>query len=362
MAATAPQRAQTEQTRKEQTIKVCIPRGEDQTTKRKKLQELHELIQKRMGGQVAAIQAFPSGDIQVVTKTKSAKKALIKDNGWMKVLAPNARTLKTTYSVLIHRFSLKAFNIENYEQTQKAITDQNQTYFPSLRIEKLILAPRTRCGIKEGQGKAHGSVIIEVPCRKMADKLIKHGIVFDSEVLYEELYCRKAELTMCFNCNGFCHVLHACNQKPKCSHCSKEHNTRDCSNREKTPKCPNCHRKNRAWQHVCPILQKKLDKTRATRASKPERYSEHQSHRNTVYTLIFQKNLDSRPLTIMQRVLSRKRVAKEPPLDNATIKNTVISRFFNFEGSQATPPISNTPTLDPSRHGTPDTEMTSDKP
>ena len=106
----------------------------------------------------------------------------------MKMLAPDTRTLKTTYPVLIHCFSLKAFNTKNHEQTQKAITDQNQTYFSNLCIKKLILAPQTRHGIKESQGKEHDSVIIEVSCHKMVDKLIKHDIVFDSKVLYEKLY------------------------------------------------------------------------------------------------------------------------------------------------------------------------------
>ena len=164
----------------------------------------------------------------------------------------------------------------------------------------------------------------------MADKLIEHGIVFDSEVLYEELYCRKIKLTMCFNCNRFYHVSHVCNQKPKCGYCSKKHNTKDCFNREKTPKCPNCYGKHRAWQLVCPILQKKLDKTRAARASKSERYFKHQSYCNIVYTPIFQKNLDFKPLTIMQRALSKKRIAEKPLLNSATIKNSVILRFFNF--------------------------------
>ena len=62
-------------------IKICIPRDKDEITKGKRPKELHKLIQERTTGQVAAIQVLPSGDIQVITRTKLAKKTLIKDDG-----------------------------------------------------------------------------------------------------------------------------------------------------------------------------------------------------------------------------------------------------------------------------------------
>ena len=63
----------------------------------------------------------------------------------------------------------------------------------------------------------------------------------------------------------------------------------------------------------------------------------------------------------MQKILLRNHVVEKFLLDSATTKNTIISRFFNFQSSQATLPISNTPTFNPSQHKTSDIEMISDK-
>ena len=119
------------------------------------------------------------------------------------MLAPTTKILKTTYLVLIYCFPFKAFNTKNHKQIQKVIINQHQIHFPSLHIKKLILVPQTRRGIKKDQGKKHRNVIIVVFCGKMADNLIKHGIVFDSEVLYGELDYHKVEFNIYFNCNKF---------------------------------------------------------------------------------------------------------------------------------------------------------------
>lgn len=146
----------------------------------------------------------------------------------------------------MHQFSLKVYNSADHEHIQKAIINQNKTYFPSLCIKKIVLTLCTQHNIRKNQGKKHENIIIKAAYCAMADKLIKYGIILDSKILYEKLYYCKAKLTIYFNYNGFRHISHACNQKLKCEHCSKKHNSKDCFNKDKASKCLNCHRKHKA--------------------------------------------------------------------------------------------------------------------
>ncbi|XP_053214084.1 uncharacterized protein LOC128397381 [Panonychus citri] len=47
----------------------------------------------------------------------------------------------------------------------------------------------------------------------------------------------------CWKCQMFGHSSSNCNQKIACSHCSEEHNTKDCT-KKRTPKCVNCTKYN----------------------------------------------------------------------------------------------------------------------
>lgn len=83
--------------------------------------------------------------------------------------------------------------------------------------------------------------------------------------------CRFADhvwVMQCFRCQAADHLAANCKSPPRCRHCAGEHETRDCSGRDRRPKCINCMRGNEsdstklahsaADALKCPFLCKKI--------------------------------------------------------------------------------------------------------
>ena len=47
-------------------------------------------------------------------------------------------------------------------------------------------------------------------------------------------------MTQCLRCQGFGHNATFCKLQRKCRHCAQFHDSRECPNRESTPKCAGC--------------------------------------------------------------------------------------------------------------------------
>lgn len=72
------------------------------------------------------------------------------------------------------------------------------------------------------------------------------------------------KILQCYKCMQFSHLARDCGGEVTCGHCSESHETRDCPNRNSTPKCHNCCLAKLDHNHSafdgtnCPILQRRI--------------------------------------------------------------------------------------------------------
>ncbi|EZA49524.1 hypothetical protein X777_12262 [Ooceraea biroi] len=93
----------------------------------------------------------------------------------------------------------------------------------------------------------------------------------NSRIFLRYAACRFADhvwIPQCYKCLAFGHFAAKCNENARCGHCTGEHETRNCNERSKPPKCHNCAQNKRlaseddAYSAMdakkCPILCKKI--------------------------------------------------------------------------------------------------------
>lgn len=81
-------------------------------------------------------------------------------------------------------------------------------------------------------------------------------------VIHWEKFKNSREVLQCYNCQAFGHVSSNCHREPNCLKCAGDHNTRDCSikNKIENPKCVNCGGDHVASDTCCPVYQFVRDK------------------------------------------------------------------------------------------------------
>ena len=87
------------------------------------------------------------------------------------------------------------------------------------------------------------------------DQLLNLTGLLHFRVKIEDLK-RRQTVTQCLRCQGFGHKATFCRLQRKCSHCAQLHDSRDCPNRESTPKCAGCGGDHFASSPDCPKRQK----------------------------------------------------------------------------------------------------------
>jgi len=273
IAATArPLTTQALNSRQQREIIVKIPKEDDNNFKNNTPAEIVTAIQSQAGPDVLAARKLPSGDIQLHTTSSAARERLVKNDAWITVLAKEARITRRTYPVMVHAVGLDQIDVQDQAKSISKIISQNSGYHQGLRIERIAWSRSVAIAKAKGTGKTHAGLRVELPTQEAADKIIENGLLFDSELKNATLYVWDSKPTLCFKCNRFGHITHACRNETKCGHCGNPHNTKDCSHQGTPPRCPNCNGPHNAWEHVCPAFRKAKAKADHAWITRPERY------------------------------------------------------------------------------------------
>jgi hypothetical protein len=95
--------------------------------------------------------------------------------------------------------------------------------------------------ISRPSDKVNGSMIVWLKKREAAAYLLrKMTIIFGPTAGFAAPYQAKENNDPCFNCNSYGHYQFKCTKPARCGHCSGDHQSRDCINKN-NPKCPACN-------------------------------------------------------------------------------------------------------------------------
>lgn len=95
--------------------------------------------------------------------------------------------------------------------------------------------------ISRPSDKVNGSMVIWLKRREAALYLLqKVTVIFGPTAGFAAPYQAKENNDPCFNCNSYGHYQFKCTKPAKCGHCSQNHQSRDCMNKD-NPKCPACN-------------------------------------------------------------------------------------------------------------------------
>lgn len=126
--------------------------------------------------------------------------------------------------------------------------------------------PEAQAKRAQPEGKTRGTLIVSVPTQALQLKIVKNGIIIDSQLFEARLYDHSLQVKQCFKCNQWGHTQTACGKQEKCGQCAGPHATRVCP-KERTS-CVNCGRQHRAWQRKeCNTFQAYLEGIQAKKAN-----------------------------------------------------------------------------------------------
>lgn len=271
-AAARPLTMQATNSRQQREIIVKIPKEGDSNFRNNTPAEIVTAIQSQTGPDILAARKLPSGDIQLHTTSSAARERLVKNDAWITVLAKEARITRRTYPVMVHAVGLDQIDVQDQAKSISKIISQNSGYHQGLRIERIAWSRSVAVAKTKGIDKTHAGLRVELSTQEAADKIIENGLLFDSELKDATLYVWDSKPTLCFKCNRFGHITHACRNETKCGHCGDPHNTKDCNHQGTPPRCPNCNGPHNAWEHVCPAFKKAKAKADHAWTTRPERY------------------------------------------------------------------------------------------
>ena len=120
------------------------------------------------------------------------------------------------------------------EETKKKIVAQNASMCTGMKIESIFWLSTLK------KDKRTASLVIEIDDAKLANTLIKEGLVLDHTLHGFMRYNSACRIKQCFNCYKYGHVSVHCQKSTKCGACSGPHRTLECA-RDKVPKCPLCN-------------------------------------------------------------------------------------------------------------------------
>lgn len=238
--ATQHQETRTDASKRQFTIKIT----EDNERERVKAVEPAAILHAMKAGQNAAcksiqgVRKLASGDILVTADSELDKEKLQKSAEWVTVVAQSAKTAIKMNSIEVMNVKLSSWPLHTDQEKEEAIQQimkENTTQNPGLKIGRITWQKRTY-----QEGKTHGSLILDIESAEIATKLVQKGLVIGYDVKTVAPYSRQWELVQCFKCQGYGHIAKFCKNANACGHCSAEHNTKDCTAKDK-PKCANCN-------------------------------------------------------------------------------------------------------------------------
>lgn len=107
----------------------------------------------------------------------------------------------------------------------------------------------------------------------MANRLITEGLLEDYEMKHCERFSGDCQVTQCFNCQQYGHVLKACRNTAKCGHCAGNHTSHDCTTKS-NQRCINCNTAgHEAWSKMCGVKNAQRQRSEEAYQNRPLTYS-----------------------------------------------------------------------------------------
>ena len=111
-------------------------------------------------------------------------------------------------------------------------------------------------------------LVIKVDNAKMANILIKEGMVLDHTLHGCKRYNPTCRIKQCFNCYEYGHIWVYCQKNIKCGACSSLHKTLECP-QDKAQKCPLCNGTHTSWEKQYKHRKKKYLRIEAVKQNIP---------------------------------------------------------------------------------------------
>lgn len=160
----------------------------------------------------------PKKDKAIVAAKNEPTHAMEVDEG-TKEKIPKIKLLNCVVKGLPEDSDISAVKKELAELGIKPIKVEKFRQRRKIRINKLIFLSMENT---ENSYKAYG-------CSELLGQKVKI-----------EPFRQKRRVIQCFKCQKFGHLSYSCTGATKCVICSGSHKAKDCTNRDKTPKCANC--------------------------------------------------------------------------------------------------------------------------
>ena len=143
----------------------------------------------------------------------------------------------------------------------------NRVLHPDLRIARVSWSMRA---IKEN--RPYLSLHIKVETAAMANRLITEGLLENYKMKCCKRFAGDCKVTQCFNCQQYSHILKACRNATKYSHCAGSYSSHDCSTKS------NWHYVNcgvaghEAWSKVCNVKHAQKQHSKDVFCNRPLTY------------------------------------------------------------------------------------------
>ena len=176
-----------------------------------------------------------------------------------------------TYGVLV-LYVPSNYDVDNQKRAIKGIISVNKGFIPGISIKSIewLIPEWTKT-------KHYSNLLIEFTRPDHANAAIREQLLVGTKVLGCEYYERDSRLRHCYYCQQYGHLEPQCQAtRSACGRCAGRHVTADCKVREDAHnfRCAVCGGAHRAWDNVCEVRRKELDRVRNARAKAPKYHIE----------------------------------------------------------------------------------------
>jgi hypothetical protein len=218
---------------------------------------------------VVAARRLPSNDIVFTVSSPEACKKLVQEAKWVQSICTTAQLKRREYVVLAHGIARQSIPTDQ-QAAIAALKSQN----PTAPIE-ILRTGWSRKAIRTG--KTITSLHISVAEPEQLNWLVDNGLLWGSQVHDCEPFFGDCQITQCFNCYRYGHVVRTCRHAQRCGFCAGfGHVTNLCPVRDDREKhrcavCTSPMAKHTAWSRDCPTRQEAVAKANAAYEQRPTR-------------------------------------------------------------------------------------------